>query len=301
MVKLLGIYLVAFTISCANPGENSNGNQQAAEAESSPETLSADNTAKLPGLTVTLRSDTKLDTLVGYILGKQDHLKIQRKGSSNEFIIPEIPGGTYDLLIYTQDGEASVGRRINGINIHPDGGSRIHDLELFDTITVSGSASLSTDSTSKITVGIPGSLFSTEVDTDGNYSIVGVPSGKHKLTFQAAGFEDSWIEVLDLDTGSGEQAEMILTQQSTTGIYPVAISEFNHVGLALKAPDTANMFRISNTEEDLINQEWQSLASTHWMSFEREGEQTVFVQYSRNETNISAVFSSTFQAGTPTP
>lgn len=297
MFKLISFFILGLSISCSNSGESQNSPTEEVQPDAA---SSADNVAAELSLTVGMATGTKLDTLNGYLVGHISQYKLQRIGQSNSYAIPSVANGVYDLIIYTQDGTDSVGKRINGITLKSDGGISLSNVQLEPTVTLTGKARVSGDNgNSPVTMTIEGTHYSTELGEDGNYAFLGVVPGKHSVSFTAQDYQSGKIAHLDLSSvKSLEIPEMVLHHDSETGVYPLDLNDPSRVGFVLKSPATANMFRISSNS-NFANSEWQHLSTTQWLSYEEVGEKTVYVQYSIDKNSLSAVFSSTFTVEEP--
>ncbi|SMF56255.1 hypothetical protein [Pseudobacteriovorax antillogorgiicola] len=297
MIRIITLLALISALACSKAGEPQN-NETPTQLNVDQE---ADAEEREPSLTVSFDDSTRLDTLSGYLVGFQETYALQRLGESSEFVIPLVEAGRYDLIVTSQDAEGlSIGSRINGIQISSGGGARIRPQALQGTTTISGSVErLGGQQEGAILVSIPGTHFQAEADASGAFAIADVPLGIHQLLYQADGYRIGKIHILNLSQAGTQTLDtMLLNDAEGTGFIPAKLSTPESIAVVLTPPANANKVRVSETG-DFSDAAWQDLITTIWYSFSDFGEKTLYVQYSQDETNLSAVFSETFVVEDP--
>ena len=283
--------------SCSKQGESEKSEQSSSLAVDN----AADAVQEEVSFKISFGEGTNLEPLMGYLVGHQVTLSLSRLGQTQEYVIPKVPKGSYDLLIVSEDQEGlSSGIRINGINFRDGETSKLEDVYLYEAASVSGNVSqIGSSVTGTSTVSIPGTHFQSEADDSGNFQIQGIPKGVHKLEYNATGFQNGSVDLLQLQPGDTlELPQMFLTDETDRGLFIGDSSSLNAVGIILNPPLNTNMVRISE-DETFTGVSWQRLSTTVWYSFVDGGEKTLYVQFSQDETNISSVFSRTFTVTEP--
>ena len=298
MTRIITIITVSMIFfSCSKQGESEKSEQSSSLAVDN----AADAVQEEVSFKISFGDGTNLDSLNGYLVGHQDSLSLSRLGQTQEYVIPQVPKGSYDLIVVSQDQDGlSSGIRINGINIRDGETSELQDVYLYEAASVSGNVSQrGSSAASPSTISIPGTHFQTEADESGNFQIQGVPKGKHKLEYKAIGFQNGSVDLLQLQSGDTlELPQMFLTDETERGLFIGDSSSLNAVGVILNPPLSTNMVRISE-DETFTGVNWQRLSTTVWYSFVDGGEKTLYVQFSQDQTNISTIFSRSFTVSEP--
>ena len=197
----------------------------------------------------------------GYIVGHMDDLKIEMTIDGSYFI-NNVPLGENDVLMVagtlqipttlTGTPEVDRGIRINDIRASSGLRQQLGEVNLPKLGTISGKVTLASGSVSDhagILVYIPGTSYSAYSDTDGSFSMTGVPAGLHSLYFEKDGFARGRIEsfAVDSDVTSTAQSVQLYLDTGITGNFSI-INSFLVNGKTIIPGTTANLLMAPSAE-----------------------------------------------------
>lgn len=312
----IGLIFISFSwlIGCANVGEDPSKQDPASKGtqpkgdESTNQNADA-KPANQGDILISLADAKFTESLEAYIVGLADSHKASLASSDGaSHVITKMGAGTYDLILTAVDpdtlGQAIpdiFGLRINGLRVREDRGLRLSNLNLEPSHTIRGRMQGHTSPLSGVEIRIDGTSLHAISDSDGNYEIRGVPVGLHRIVATKEGFHGGRLEKFRLsdtaDAGSPFQLpELTLWQEtevSGPGITSLASqatpADKLEVSFFLIAPETANQMRIGE-QSDLSNQPWQALQSTFDYTFTSPGNKTLYVQVSKDGSQLSQIF-----------
>lgn len=312
--------LLGFSAACSNPGKsdpsesvpNAEENQSAADANkpiigTPPDSVSSK-------IVLSFKSSAGLKNISGYVIGEVDQHGFKATDSAHYAFFTMKPG-RYDLIIEAQkpaeDNSAdltSVGIRINGVAVKSGEDTYIKDpLDLLPTFPVKGKVRLLDGSQHEgIAVQIPGSRIKTMTEADGSFTLTAVPPGMHPIAANRSGYLDAGFESRSwtAQTAAALPALTLLPQDQAlpTGIYykgpGLVPNQENIATLFLVRPTGMNMYRISETS-DFAAAAWQPYQSSLDLTFPAGPERKVFVQFARDQQQISAIFNADIPMAQP--
>ncbi len=244
----------------------------------------------------TLADDVELSDVAGYVVGKQELLKVSR-ASTGEYYINNVPAGTFDIVL-TAKSKGIPLFSLLAVAKAPDLGVRLKKVEVVNGIrikkekvalpklsSVSGTAKLvgQTDQAG-ILVYIPGTEYSAHTGSGGEFSIAGLPSGVHNFYFEKDGFHRGQLEEISLT--SEVQATLppidLVVDTGSDGFIILAsgATEFDSrtVPIIIGASDDAVLMRISE-DISFVGKRWIPVSSSSSYTFETEGQKTLYVKF----------------------
>lgn len=165
-------------------------------------------------LAFTIGEGVEPESVAGYIVGKQDELKVIA-GSNGTFLIPNVPEGQHDIIVTGKSAGASQqesdrGIRLNEIVIGKEEKKDLAKIDLPKNSSIKGKVSLGTtaptslalkESLAGIDVYIPGTKYIVKSGEDGSFTMDSVPVGRHKLYIEKDGYRRG---VFNIETKGGE-------------------------------------------------------------------------------------------------
>jgi hypothetical protein len=316
MIKMmLQLTIAIFLASCANSG-NEPAPSSTAEPKPSPgpqpevkPNQSADVAiAKQGQIRFSLNQENLMDHVQAYVIGAADRHRASRESpNAQQFIIREIPDGTYDIMLTALDPDTLdaaqptiYGKRINGIRIQDGDIVKLGGLDLGRTIALTGSVQAVSGTVGGAQVMVAGSDLKTTTDADGNFRLQGLPPGFHRLLIQKDGFHSGRIEAFSLrePESAAEPVAIgniwLLAEQSDpAGLFSPATMDQPANELAVPfitlAPETTNEMRFAE-QPDLEGIAWQPLKSSFQYTFTTAGEKTLYIQFAREGSQLSQVY-----------
>lgn len=314
LIFKLSFFLVFFA-ACANSGDSTSEAPTPQKNEPAPTPVppnsdSADASFETQGIIqFSLTQPELADSLQAYLVGKADtHQAVRESASSSRFSIRNVKPGRYDLVLTAVDPDSLdlsqpiiKGLRINGLQI-ADRPLKLDALRLELTQTVQGEVHSIDGPIAGAEVRLVGTNYVAFTNRAGHYSIPGVPKGQHRLQVSKDGYHSGRIEFFRLEAGSSKNADPIQLQKMTLweagDLGPAILSSVDDednpakqlaVEFILIPPETANMMRIGE-QSDLTDVEWQALQTSLLYTFNNPGTKTLYVQFSKDRTQLSAVF-----------
>ncbi len=304
--------LTSLLLACSNPGKSgSTDTPKAPELNRS--NADAKPVAPIQAETgsriiVTFKNPTELKNLSGYVVDASDEHGFKAvEGSSGRYALYSMKPGRYDVIFAGQRANddpaqtalTSVGLRLSGITVKAGEDLTIKEpVDLLPSFAIKGKVRLQDGLThGAIEIQIPGTKIKTTTTADGSFSLENVPTGNHSVQAISSGFSRGFYE-----TRTWPQAENTLTpltllaedQALATGVHykgsGLFASEANQVTVFLVHPASMNKYRLSETS-DFAESVWLNFQSSVDLSFPIGGERKVYVQFSKDEQQFSAIFS----------
>jgi len=284
----LGLALVEF--GCAKPG-----------IRTSPEGTSQQVSEDLglstnPGsIAVSLDKAAGVDKISGYIVADPILQKIDDPNISKlSLMFTDLPPASYDIIIRENSNTNAKGVRVNGIKVASDQISRIKLDSLPEARSLSGKVTDIEGKGIEARVSIWGTDIQTNSNSSGEYTLEGVPLGKHRLLFSSEGYIDGKITGLNVSKSSFDQpGQMILNNASEKPLaFAVAIKNAKastlNVPFFLIAPADANQVRLSE-DDTFSDAKWQAFSSVVFFEFSEQGDKKLYAQFSKDGGSLSEI------------
>ncbi|MCX6129852.1 MAG: hypothetical protein NTX25_12435 [Proteobacteria bacterium] len=310
------VYSLLILLSCSNPGQPE---QKKLPSDSNADALPG-NTGIKPSdpsnsrIIMSFKTLTKYRDISAYVVGSIDaHGFAALDDKSSRYAINSLHPGTYDIIIEAQklSDEANkstlgVGLRISGISVRALEDTQINDVELLPYAELKGQAHLfKAVSHGAINVEIPGTRIKAKTANDGSYILEKVPAGWHEIQISNAGFIQGLIAVQHWSAEPHILPRLTLLPASEilpTGVYyrgqALSATEINQVTIFLNRPSTMNLFRWSETS-DFVAAPWQTFQSSLDLQLQAGGNRKIFVQFSKDQQQLSAIYSTELTAPNP--
>ncbi|MFW7380911.1 MAG: carboxypeptidase-like regulatory domain-containing protein [Oligoflexus sp.] len=307
-------FLLFFSVACANAGDQPTSDAAPPSLSPQPKPApddgsSADASFDTAGVIRFSLSQSQLaDSLQAYIIGQAEtHQAMRESATGSKFQIRNLSPGRYDVIFTAIDpatlsaSQPSIlGLRINGLQLSADRPLQLEPITLEATQTVSGKVHSVDGPMAGVEVRLTGTNYVAFTNAAGDYEILGVPKGHHRLSAQKEGFHPGKIELLRLEAGGTggtifELPELTLWENVNSG--PGVLSPFDEenpaeqlaVLFVLIAPETANLMRVGE-QVNLENASWQPLQTSLVYTFNNPGAKTLYVQFSKDRSQLSEIF-----------
>jgi len=236
-------------------------------------------------------------TVSGYVVGKQDLLKIER-AKSGEYFIHNVPAGTHDVVVVASTSGASlwdslllksdkspnVAVRLNKVEVLNGIRTKKEKVTLPSLISVSGIVTLASQTDhAGIDVYIPGTEYVAKTDSKGAFSFAGVPTGTHNFFFERDGYVRGQMEGVDVDKEPAQSldAMTLLVDTGTEGFMVLnegaAVSASKEVKVTLGAGSDSVVMKISENP-DFAGAPWKALKTTFTYKFQTGGNKILYAK-----------------------
>ena len=271
-------------------------------------------------LILTLDTGVDPSTVSGYVVGKQDLLKIER-AKSGEYFIHNVPAGTHDVVVVASTSGASlwntlllksdkspdVGVRLNKVEVLNGIRTKKEKVKLPSLISVAGNVTLSNQTDhAGIDVYIPGTEYVAKTDSKGAFSFAGVPTGTHNFFFERDGYVRGQMEGVDVDKEPAQSldAMTLLVDTGTEGFMVLnegaAVSASKEVKVTLGAGSDSVVMKISENP-DFAGAPWKALKTTFTYKFQTGGNKILFAKIANANGLESSPFSAQVLIATQEP
>lgn len=307
---LMCLSISVSSISCANYGKNFNdsdgdGSDDIIANTSDIEAGPADSGT----IRVTLADESLLEQVEAYVLDQNlDMYRLNRitdNGGNRYLSASALPIGSYDLIL--KQSRSSTGNyikrlqahRINGVDIRSGKPQVIEDLKLYPSYTVTGQIKSRDGSGVSATLTLPGTKIEAISGNDGSFEIKNVPVGKHQIRVDALNFHTGVFENLVLPINADTEPSLnfgalyLSPADLELGIYTLSKSQIARdfkVNFLAIAPADKNQMRISEFS-DFSGAPWIPLRSSFSHVFNDGGQRNLFVQFAKNGTAVTEIFS----------
>jgi hypothetical protein len=309
---------ISLSVACSNPGKSGGETPQAEppkKSEDAKPVVGNPTDATGTRIILSFRNSAGLKNITGYVVGAVDQHGF-KPIDADHFAFFSLKPGRYDFILEgqrapddsSQSGDTTFGIRINGVTVRAGEDTVLREpIELLPTLAIKGAVRLLDGVThGAINVQIPGTRIKTKTETDGTFTLSPVPLGSHAIVASNQGYIDaayesrSWtdqslLELPALTLLPQDQALATGIHYKGEGILP---NEENSVTVFLVRPSGMNKFRISETS-DFAGATWQEYQSSVDIKFPPGGERKVFVQYSKDLQQFSAIFSADIPMNQP--
>lgn len=311
------IFLWTLTLFLGSIGCGKKGDKAPQPSEGTSTSL-PDKQVPLPDVPVAsgqliLSLDTAVDasSVAGYIVGKQDLLKVEQ-ASTGEFYINNVPAGQHDVIVVAVSSLTSlVNSFLLKSNKAPDVGVRLSKVEALNgvrtkkerlklppLVPVSGIVTLQGQSDQAgIDVYIPGTEYIAKSAADGGFSFSAIPVGTHNFYFEKDGFVRGQFEGTEIPQGDLKKLESmsLLVDTGAEGFMLLndgaSVSATKSVKLMVGTGNDAVVMKISENA-DFSGAAWKPLRTTSTYTFETDGTKTLYGKIA----NANGLESSPFSA-----
>ena len=310
----MGTLALGSVLACGKKG----GDSPSSEGTNSPTTDGGGGQVALPEppaaagqLILTLDTGVDPSTVSGYVVGKQDLLKIER-AKSGEYFIHNVPAGTHDVVVVASTSGASLwdslllksdkspdmGVRLNKVEVLNGIRTKKEKVKLPSLMSVSGTVTLSNQTDhAGIDVYIPGTEYVAKTDSKGAFFFAGVPAGTHNFFFERDGYVRGQMEGVDVDKEPAQSldAMTLLVDTGTEGFMVLnegaAVSASKEVKVTLGAGSDSVVMKISENP-DFAGAPWKALKTTFTYKFQTGGNKILYAKIA----NANGLESSPFSA-----
>lgn len=312
--------LISISAACSNPGK-SGGDEPPQTQDDSKTSADAKPIVATPPdaagsrIVVSFKNLSGLKNIAGYVVDGVDQHGFKAIDSTHYAFFSMKPG-RYDIIVEgqkpgddtSQSASTTVGVRISGLTIKTGEDTVIRDpIDLLPTFAIKGKVRLLNGVThGAINVQIPGTRIKTTTEADGSFTLASVPFGSHPIVASNPGYVDATYEARNWSSQDAPelQAVTMLPQDQAvpTGIHykgeGMVPNEENVVTVFLVRPSGMNKYRISETM-DFAAAAWQDYQSSVDIKFPVGGERKLFVQYSKDQQQFSAIFNTDIPMAQP--
>jgi hypothetical protein len=312
--------LISLSVACSNPGKSGSGETPKATEPPKQSDDARPIRSNYPDgsgtrIVLSFKSLTGLKNLAGYVVDGVDQHGFKAI-ENNRYAFFSMKPGRYDFVIEgqragddsSQSSATGVGTRISGVNVKAGEDTIIREpIELLPTFAIKGKVRLLDGMThAAINVQIPGTRIKTKTEADGSFTLQAVPLGAHPILATNSGYLDALYESRHWSAQDAPELQpmtlMPSVQALPTGVHykgdGMTAGEENIVTVFLVRPAGMNKFRISETS-DFAAATWQDFQSSFDVKFPPGGERKVFVQYSKDQQQLSASFSADIPMAQP--
>lgn len=230
------------------------------------------------------------NTVGGYIVGKEDELKVVA-GPNGTFLIPNMPEGEHDVIITGKSSGSAQqnpdrGIRLNKVAVGKDEKKDLAKIDLPKNGSVKGKVSLGTaDPTSLrltenlagIDAYIPGTKYAVKSADDGTFTMDSIPVGQHKLYIEKDGYRRG---IINIEMTSGETLEApsiaLFVDTGAEGYVVIQDLEQDSIDTPIKAAVRKKKMRLSigATEGSTLMKvsACNDFRGKSWIPFSAEGE-----------------------------
>ena len=251
--------------------------------------------------------DVAPESVAGYVVGKQDALKIQRT-EDGKYFIDNIPAGKQDIIISAKktstnlfglvSENSEVGVRLSGVEILNGVRTTKSDVKLAQLRKLSGKVHLRGQGKyGGVQVYVPGTDLIAISDDEGNFSISRLPVGIHNLVTEKSGYHRGRLEsitVLDTEDKVVNQAIEMVLSTGAEGFISLNNGESSStsrvVDVTVGASDEAVLMKISENVT-FEGASWVPLASSSSYTFATPGPKKVYVMFATANGLTSSPFS----------
>jgi hypothetical protein len=305
---------ISISVACSNPGKSGSGDSPKASdepkqsADAKPVTGTPDPTGAR--IVVSFKNIAGLKSIAGYVVDGVDQHGFKAI-ENGHYAFFSLKPGRYDFIVEGlragEDSSSSVGLRISGVNVKAGEDTIIREpIELLPTLSIKGKVRLQDGVThGAINVMIPGTRIKTKTEADGSFTLTSVPFGSHAIVASNPGYLDASYESRNWVQDAPELQPVTLLPQDQalpTGVHyrgeGMLPNEENTVTVFLVRPTGMNKFRISETA-DFAAATWQDFQSSFDVKFPPGGERKLFVQYTKDQQQYSAIFSADIPMAQP--
>lgn len=311
---------ICFSIACSNPGKSGSGDtpkapDQPKQSEDARPISTNPPDASGTRIVLSFKSLTGLKNIAGYVVDGVDQHGFKAI-ENDRYAFFSMKPGRYDFIIEgqragddtSQSNTTGVGIRISGVNVKAGEDTIIREpIELLPTFTIKGKVRLLDGVThGAINVQIPGTRIKAKTEADGSFTLPNVPLGAHPILASNTGYLDASYESRHWSAQDAPELQPLTLLPSEhalpTGVHykgdGMTAGEENVVTVFLVRPSGMNKFRISETS-DFAAATWQDFQSSLDVKFPPGGERKVFVQYSKDQQQLSAIFSADIPMAQP--
>lgn len=302
---------IGLSVACSNPGKSggtdtpkaSGENKQSEDARPiAPNPTDASGTR----IVMSFKNLAALKNITGYVVDGVDQHGFKSIDSARYAFFSMKPG-RYDIIVEgqragdnsSQSSVTAVGIRINGLTVKAGEDTLVREaIELLPTFAIKGQARIFEALThGAIQVEIPGTRIKTKTETDGTFTLAGVPNGSHSIVASNPDYLDASYESRNWSAQDTLElkAVTLLPQDKAlpTGVHykgeGMIPNEENLITVFMTRPAGMNKMRISETA-DFAAAAWQDYQSSLDWKFTSGGERKIFVQFAKDQTQLSAVF-----------
>lgn len=310
---------ISISVACSNPGKSGDGETSKAsdEPKQSADAKPVVGTPDPAGtrIVVSFKNLAGLKSIAGYVVDGVDQHGFKAI-DSNHYAFFSMKPGRYDFIVEgqragddsSQSNSTTVGIRISGVTVKAGEDTIIRDpIDLLPTFAIKGKVRLLDGVThGAINVQIPGTRIKTKTEADGSFTLTSVPQGSHAIMASNIGYTDALYESRNWsaqDTPELQPLTLLPQDQALpTGVHykgdGMIPNEENTVTVFLVRPAGMNKFRMSETS-DFAAAPWQDYQSSLDIKFPPGGERKVFVQFTNNQQQFSAIFSADIPMAQP--
>ncbi|HET9238986.1 MAG TPA: hypothetical protein VFO10_17140 [Oligoflexus sp.] len=311
---------ISFSVACSNPGKSGGGEAPKApdQPKQSEDARPVNNNppdASGTRIVLAFKSLAGLKNIAGYIVDGVDQHGF-KPIDNDRYAFFSMKPGRYDFIIEgqragddtSQSAATGVGIRISGVNIKAGEDTIIREpIELLPTFAIKGKVRLLDGVThGAINVQIPGTRIKAKTEADGSFTLPNVPLGAHPIVASNTGYLDASYESRHWSAQDAPELQPLTLlpadQALPTGVHykgdGMTAGEENIVTVFLVRPAGMNKFRSSETS-DFATATWQDFQSSMDVKFPPGGERKIFVQYSKDQQQLSAIFSADIPMAQP--
>jgi len=311
---------ISLSIACSNPGKSAGGEtpkapDQPKQSEDARPVISNPPDASAARIVLSLKGLAGLKNLAGYIVDGVDQHGFKAI-ENDRYAFFSMKPGRYDFIIEgqranddaSQPNMTGVGIRISGVNVKVGEDTIIREaIELRPTFAIKGKVRLLNGVThGAINVQVPGTRIKSKTEGDGSFTLLNVPLGAHSIVASNVGYLDALYEGRQWSGQDAPELQPLTLlpsdQALPTGVHykgdGMTAGVENSVTVFLVRPAGMNKFRISETS-DFAAAVWQDFQSTFDVKFRPAGERKLFVQYSKDQQQFSAIFSTEIPMAQP--
>ena len=313
--------LTSLLLACSNPGKSGSTEPPKAtelntsNADAKPATpIQAETGSRI---IVNFKNPAGLKNVNGYVVDAIDEHGFKAvANTSGRYALFSMKPGRYDVIFEgqrasddpAQSALTSVGLRLSGITVKAGEDLTIREpVDLLPTFAVKGKVRLLEGvAHGAIEIQIPGTKIKTTTTVDGSFSLDNVPTGNHSVQAMNSGFLRGFYETRSWPQNDNTLTPLTLLpddQALATGVHykgaGLFASEANQPTVFLVNPARMNKYRLSETS-DFAESVWLNYQSSVDLSFPIGGERKVFVQFSKDEQQFSAIFNAELPVA-PTP
>ncbi|HYX39649.1 MAG TPA: hypothetical protein VE954_41655 [Oligoflexus sp.] len=311
--------IISMGVACSNPGKSGGETPKVVEepkqsADAKPIVAAPTDTTGAR-IVISIKNLAGLKSVSGYVVDGVDQHGFKAIDSGHYAFFSMKPG-RYDFVVEGQKGgddttqaaSTTVGIRISGVTVKAGENTVLREpIDLQPTFAIKGKVRLLDGVThGAINVQIPGTRIKTKTEADGSFVLAGVPNGAHAITAVNTGYIDAAYETRNWSAQDVPELQPVTLlpqdQALPTGVHykgeGMLPNEENIVTIFMVRPAGMNKFRISETS-DFAAATWQDYQSSVDIKFPAGGERKVFVQYAKDQQQLSAIFNADIPMAQP--
>jgi hypothetical protein len=239
--------------------------------------------------------------VAGATVTVQDHPELVSKTAADgSFQIPNAPAGTLNVIITASTtglATADYGVKIDAVKVKPQEKTDLGKQTMKKTGSLTGLVTFFDNPNNLDLAGsdvyIPGTDFIAKTDSQGSFTLAGLPEGTYTLKMQHSGFSTTTLEAVSITSGEvtdlgtvplslslGPEGDISLQSDATASIGGKVrkIRLSRTVTVNLNYDGDAALMKVS-ADPTFLNTSWEPVKKALEWTFDSDGEKTLYVTF----------------------